>query len=344
MRWLRRRRFGVGGNVTRLILTSSSGMGLVKSGRADVVVPFPFRFVGGPLPSENELSTYVAARSPAHGPGEHWSDYLMWGQSSDTADDEADEDLGLVELGKRCESVELWFDPDPNDQLLLIWLLDCFHSHPEIASRTRLSLIDSDLIMMDIEYPCGWSGRIVDLTGAEFATASTAWQAYRAPTPQACFDLIGSDLSPLPMLRLALIDLLEELPSATTGLGRTELRLLEMIGRGYSRPNALFHFRGFGQQMSSTTGRLATCSRDSRSVRGPPSLASMRNYARSSGEMTNTRLEAFRRSRLMVTDFGEAVLAHKADFSGHNPIHRWWGGTELTNDRLWRLKPVLMKS
>jgi hypothetical protein len=20
----------------------------------------------------------------------------------------------------------------------------------------------------------------------------------------------------------------------------------------------------------------------------------------------------------------------------HNPIHRWWGGTELTNDRLWR--------
>jgi hypothetical protein len=104
--------------VTRLILTSSSGMGLVKSSRADVVVPFPFRCVWGPLPSENELSTYVAARSPAHGPGEHWSGYLMRGQSSDTADDEADEDLGLVEFCKRCESVELWFDPDPNDQLL----------------------------------------------------------------------------------------------------------------------------------------------------------------------------------------------------------------------------------
>jgi hypothetical protein len=20
----------------------------------------------------------------------------------------------------------------------------------------------------------------------------------------------------------------------------------------------------------------------------------------------------------------------------HNPIHRWWGGTELTSERLWR--------
>jgi hypothetical protein len=37
------------------------------------------------------------------------------------------------------------------------------------------------------------------------------------------------------------------------------------------------------------------------------------------------------------------VVAHEEDFSQHNPIHRWWGGTELTNDRLWRLKPVLMK-
>ncbi|WP_283848772.1 hypothetical protein [Bradyrhizobium brasilense] len=24
------------------------------------------------------------------------------------------------------------------------------------------------------------------------------------------------------------------------------------------------------------------------------------------------------------------------DFSQYNTIHRWWGGTELTNERLWR--------
>jgi hypothetical protein len=36
----------------------------------------------------------------------------------------------------------------------------------------------------------------------------------------------------------------------------------------------------------------------------------------------------------------EAIIAGHDDFSRHNPIHRWWGGTELTNDRLWRWDPA----
>jgi hypothetical protein len=35
--------------------------------------------------------------------------------------------------------------------------------------------------------------------------------------------------------------------------------------------------------------------------------------------------------------------AHEVDFNRHNPIDRWWGGTYLTNDRLWRYDLVLMK-
>jgi hypothetical protein len=42
------------------------------------------------------------------------------------------------------------------------------------------------------------------------------------------------------------------------------------------------------------------------------------------------------------TDFGRAVLAHEEDFSRHNRIDRWWGGTHLTNDNLWRYDPVLI--
>jgi hypothetical protein len=62
--------------MTRLILTSQSGLNLMQSGLADVVVPFTFRFVWGPLPSPDELATYLAARSDQHGPGSHWSDYV----------------------------------------------------------------------------------------------------------------------------------------------------------------------------------------------------------------------------------------------------------------------------
>jgi hypothetical protein len=48
------------------------------------------------------------------------------------------------------------------------------------------------------------------------------------------------------------------------------------------------------------------------------------------------RFERYKRSELKLTALGEAILARTEDFSRHNPIHRWWGGTELTNDRLWR--------
>ena len=48
--------------MTRLILTSRSGAGLMLLDLADIVIFFSFRFVWGPLPSPDELATYVAAR------------------------------------------------------------------------------------------------------------------------------------------------------------------------------------------------------------------------------------------------------------------------------------------
>ena len=48
------------------------------------------------------------------------------------------------------------------------------------------------------------------------------------------------------------------------------------------------------------------------------------------------RAERYEQSKLSLTELGKAILAGTDDFTRHNPIHRWWGGTELTNDRLWR--------
>ena len=52
--------------MARLILTGESGVSLERSDLADIVIPFSFRFVWGPLPSPDELATYVAARSDRH--------------------------------------------------------------------------------------------------------------------------------------------------------------------------------------------------------------------------------------------------------------------------------------
>jgi hypothetical protein len=48
------------------------------------------------------------------------------------------------------------------------------------------------------------------------------------------------------------------------------------------------------------------------------------------------RHERYRRSKLHLTQFGQAVLARSEDFSRRNPIRRWFGGTKLTNQCLWR--------
>jgi hypothetical protein len=48
------------------------------------------------------------------------------------------------------------------------------------------------------------------------------------------------------------------------------------------------------------------------------------------------RRARYKQSRLSLTELGKAVLALLDDFTRHNPVHRRWGGSELTSDRLWR--------
>jgi hypothetical protein len=325
--------------MTRLILTSSSGLSLEGSDLADVVIPFSFHFVWGPLPSPDELATYLAARSDNHAPGTHWSDYVgRWRPAT-----KARKDFGLLEFCRDCETVELWFDPDPNDQLQLVWLLNYFCSHPDIVARLRLRLVDFDLISASHEELGRWKVPAVVVTNDELGTANVSWQAYGATAPEACFDLLGKDLSALPLLRPALIDLLEELPSSATGLGATEMRLLELIARGYERTNGLFYLRGLRGRRVFSEFELGSLLEGL--AHGPrPAIAGLDDELRTlERENYRGRDEAYKRSRLSLTEFGKAVLAHKEDFSRHNPIRRWWGGTELTSDRLWRFDPVLTK-
>jgi hypothetical protein len=226
--------------------------------------------------------------------------------------------------------------------LQLVWLLDYFRSHPQIVGRLSLRLIDYDLIGVSPEELGRWKMPVVDVTRDELETGRMTWQAYRAPTPEACFDLLGRDLSALPLLNPALLDLLEELPSSATGLGATEMRLLELIARGYSLTNALFHLRELRQRRVFESFEIGSLLEGL--AHGPrPAVAGLDDGLRALKEKNyRGRDEAYKRSQLSLTEFGKAVLAHKEDFSRHNPIDRWWGGTHLTNDRLWRWNPALM--
>ena len=246
----------------------------------------------------------------------------------------------IAQFCQQYGTVELWFDTEPNAQLCLVWLLDYFRSHPKTVARLKFRLVD--LAMIGLERLGKWQPPAVDVTEKELETASAAWQAYRAQTPEACFDLLCRDLSALPLLRPVLIDLLEELPHLLTGLGATEMRMLELIARGYSLTNALFHLGQPRQKRifsESEYGYLLDGL-----AHGPrPAVAGLDEELRTLDRKNlRDRHTAYLRSELSLSEFGKAVLAHKEDFSRHNPIDRWWGGTHLTNDRLWRWEPVLI--
>lgn len=324
----------------RLILTSSSGSCLLRAGLAEVVIQFSFRFIWEPLPSAAEFRAYFEVQSD-QAPGGHWSDWSPW--SWWVWDAKTRRPLAFFEFCEPYEIIELWFDPDPNDQLQLIWLLDYFRSYPETASKLKLRLIGFDLLTEQADKSDWEVVPIVRVRAEDIETASMCWQAYRATTPEACFDLLHRDLSGLPLLKPALLDLLHELPWRTSGLGATEMRLLDLIGTGFMGTNMLFYLRGFRQRGVFSDFEIGALLEGL--AHGPmPAVEGLDDELRSIDRQNlRDRLKAYQRSRLSITDFGKAILAHNEDFSRHNPIDRWWGGTHLTNDSLWRWNPTLMK-
>src|ERR1700761_1556046 len=285
----------------------------LRSNLADIAI-FPyFEFVGEQLPFPDELTSYLGSRT-SDGPrsGGHWSDFSgYW----DKSENKGHRDLGLADFCRQYEAVELWFDTRPKSQLQLIWLLDYFRSCPDAVAGLKLRLLRFDLLGV----PPGGLGDtrppLVDVTRWELAIAQSAWAAYCAPTPEACFALLRENLSALPLLRPVLLQWLDELPSALTGLGATEMRMLELIGRGYSLTNALFHLESLRQTRVFDQWHLGYLL-DGLAFGPKPAISGLDDELRTlSRENLRDRQTAYQRSELSLTDFGRAVLAHKQDFS-----------------------------
>ena len=325
--------------VKRLILTTSaSGAGgLLEAKVADCVIPLAPRFVWDPLPSQIELATRLSARSSMRdASGFHWLDF-----TGERLEDVRAEGPGLVEFCARFEAVDLWVGPDPNAQLTLIWLLDYLRHHAETVSKLKLVQANVSIGNCTPEELASWRLPAVKIRNDHFEAAGMAWLAYRQSTPHDWFKLLGEDLSVLPKLRPSVLELLEELPMVSTGLGATETRMLELISAGELGPFDVFpgderrnKRRAFGYWESGILlDGLAHC---------PEPVVSGLDEGPFTLEMHDDRdrRERYQRSKLKLTALGDAVLARSEDFSRHNPIHRWWGGTELTNDRLWRWDPA----
>jgi hypothetical protein len=315
--------------MTRLILTASdSGAGcLLGAGIADIVIPLGFRFASGALPSAAELEAMLGPGSLDHFPQHRLGEFHSQG-------------MGALDLCERCEAVELWFDPMPNAQLMLVQLLDRLSSRDSIISKLTLFQTEAAIAGQQPEALSEWKPTGVKIRNDHLLAASIAWQAFRQPTPQAWFDLLDKDIDVLPQLRQTVLELLEELPMPATGLGATEMRMLELIADGNASP-----FDVFPGHMKRNTRRVLGYWEVGALLdglaRGPAPAVAGLDEGPFTEEMLNDdgRRTRYRQSKLSLTALGKAVLAQTEDFSRHNPINRWWGGTQLTNDNLWRWDP-----
>jgi len=297
----------------RLILTFEDvAAGALKQARlADHVRAFGWQFVWGALPSPGKLTNESRI-----------------------------DDVALNEFCERFDTIELWADPQPNAQLQLAWLLDQLHQHGDVVAKS--ALVQTDIRIASIS-PEEWGlrrSRTVPIHTDHLEIARDAWAAWRAPTPEAWFKLLAQDLSALPQLRNTVLALLEELPMRNTGVGATETRILELVAAGHAHPFDLFpghekpnECRTYGYwEVGELLDGLARCPK--------PAITGLTEgpFDDALHEDSN-RHDHYRNSKLSLTELGKSLLARSDDFRRHNPIQRWWGGTELTNGRLWRWDP-----
>jgi len=326
--------------MARLILTAddSAAGALRRTGLADLVVPILHRFVWGPLPSATTLSAHVAPRT-RHSKSDHWLDHASRRDVAAIGGRQH----GFIELVDRCEHVELWMDSRPNDQLVLIWLLSALRDHADVATKIVLRHVDTPLFDALPGQLATWTFVGVQLTREHLDVADLAWRAFRAPTPQLWFDLLKQDLSPLPQLRRCVQEMLDELPGATTGLGASEFRVLELLSAGYRHPFDLFphHRERFQRRVYDywEGGMLL----DALALAPVPAISGLAEGP-FTGELHDSleRFDRYKASTLSLTALGKAILAGEEDFTQLNPIRRWWGGTELTSANLWRWGAVLI--
>lgn len=316
--------------MSHLILTTNDRAAdtLRHAGKANVVLGFGLRFVRDQLPSEEKLLMGLERRSAKHcNHGDHWLDDVC----RDCLKDYGTRDIGLFELCNKFDSIEIWVDPQANDQLVLAWLLNLLRPYKEVT--TKLSLVHTDDAVTG--YHPGsvaqWRLPAFKIADNHLTMASRAWHAWRAPTPERCFDLLMTDLTIFPRLRPAFVALLEELPNRFTGLGASEWDMLSSVADGCTDPRRVNEAGELRDVLDDGDARDALI--DLGDCPAPPILMgdpAFDNEARYRGESA---------WNLTLTDLGRALVDWEDDLWRHNAIRRWWGGTELTQERLWRWDP-----
>jgi hypothetical protein len=273
----------------------------------------------GPVPQTstlNELSDIRAQALAGFG----------WGDPEKLRADFASRDRTLQDFRKH-QDVVLWFEHDLYDQLQLLQLLDWFE-------QQDLEGINLDLVQID-SYPGvrpfyglgQLSGpqlaRLFPMrkrvTHAQRSIATETWHAFRADDPTNLAAISQQKFDDMPFLAAALRRFLEEFPSTTDGLSRTERQLLQAVAAGKRKKTDIYME-----------------SRKQEDVPWGDSSVYLRLNWLAAGP--NPALVESPKNEFTITDAGRQLLEGKADWIKlQGGVDRWLGGVHLTGDQpRWR--------
>jgi hypothetical protein len=317
--------------VTDLVITNGDAAGelLRRALQGAEILPWRDVLHEGPVPLTDALEPLTAARV----------EYLAGAGGGEIGAIEFEltaRDRGLA-MNPNFDRVVLWFEHDLYDQLQLLQVLDWFAEHPRDPGTLLLVQAEDYIGRQEPEAIEALAATATAVTKSQFDLAKRAWTALRQPTPEAWAKLLDEDLSALPFLKPAVVRMLEELPGPD-GLSRTERQMLATVEAGESITALALFVAVQKQEDAEFMGdwsfwRLL----DQLALADEPLIAGLEAAPFQHGDPELAK--AYLTSRLSLTSLGKAVLAGGADWTEHHVLDRWWGGTHLTEDALWRWDP-----
>jgi hypothetical protein len=251
-------------------------------------------------------------------------------------------DLGnwraAIERHESYDELILWFEHDLFDQLNLVQLLAFIRERLPPAKPVSLVCIATfpgrpqftglgELSPAELGSLLETRRRVGD---AEYVLAERAWDAFRAPTPEALDALRRGDTSALPYLAPAIARFLEEYPWTTDGLARTERRLMQLATEAIELAAAFPRMHDGESAYYITDLSLADLA-VALSHTSPPLVTVTAGH--------DAARESLQGS-VATTDAGRAVLAGRSDRIAICGIDRWLGGAHLHGGKaVWRWDP-----
>jgi hypothetical protein len=305
---------------------------MAQAGITGRIIPWRDVLHEGPVPAGLDLNELRSVRA-------RFLSECGWGTYNEMLAMLGERDGALIGFGQH-EEVVLWFEHDLYDQLQLVQLLAWFAGR-EIG-ETRLSLVGAGEYLSRVT-----PGRLRELlagrsrvTREQLELGRRAWTAFTAPQPTTLEELPSRDLDALPFLRAALRRYLEELPSTTNGLSRSEHQALEAIAGGAATLAEAFRMAHLEREDPLFLGDWVFADYLERMSAGSTPLLLLEGGDAIRPPARWEDPGPFWRHRAVLTKLGLRVLAGEVDWLELQPIDRWLGGVHLrTGVSVWRWNP-----